>query len=159
MKLRKGDMWKYQADCVIITANATLRTDGCLVMGRGAAYQAWQKFPGCNKVFGRLIKRHLDDCAASHLTGVPYGVIMHPNQVNPMLGILQVKWHYSKPAELDLIEYSVGRLAEVATSIRFRSKLIFLNFPGIGNGGLKRTDVLPLIEILPHNVNVWELPE
>lgn len=39
----------------------------------------------------------------------------------------------------------------------WKSKKIHLNFPGIGNGGLKRSNVLPLLERLPDNVKVWEL--
>jgi len=35
---------------------------------------------------------------------------------------------------------------------------IHLNFPGIGNGGLPRTQVFPLLQPLPGNVTIWEYP-
>ncbi len=33
---------------------------------------------------------------------------------------------------------------------------VALNFPGIGYGGLNRNEVLPIISILPDNVEIWE---
>jgi hypothetical protein len=48
MKLTNGNMWSAypQADLFLITTNSTLKNDGCLVMGKGIALEAAQRFPG-----------------------------------------------------------------------------------------------------------------
>jgi hypothetical protein len=33
---------------------------------------------------------------------------------------------------------------------------VHLNYPGIGNGRLRREDVLPIIALLPDQVTIWE---
>ena len=45
----------------------------------------------------------------------------------------------------------LGNLAKKCLRIDFN-----VNFPGIGNGGLNKVDVLPLLSLLPDNVCIWE---
>ncbi|MCO5205659.1 MAG: hypothetical protein M9928_11545, partial [Anaerolineae bacterium] len=54
---RQGDMWSAwdSADLFVITTNSTLRADGALVMGRGIARQARNRFPGIAAALGRAI--------------------------------------------------------------------------------------------------------
>ena len=66
-----------------------------------------------------------------------------------------VKSHWKEPARLDIIEQSCKVLSYFLAKYPEISR-VDLNFPGIGNGKLKREDVLPLIEQLPDNVHVWE---
>jgi len=148
-------MWSEPADVYVVTANATIRSDGALVMGRGAALDAWRLYPGCNKVFGQKLTAHF---ARNGLKKEPYGVIIHSGQTKPDLAIFQVKWHYSEMAQLDLIEHSLTCLNGLANTVWKHAK-ISLNFPGIGNGGLPRIDVYCLIHDLPDNVSIWELPK
>lgn len=148
MITRNGDMWYSPADLRIFTGNATIKKNGALVMGRGAAKEALFRFPGCDKVFGDLITapHATTDDAPRH-----YGLVLHP--VLP-LGIFQVKRHYSMPAELEIIAFSVKKLIEhCAQNPKLR---VSMNFPGIGWGSLARADVLPLVERLPDAVTVWE---
>jgi len=153
MQLRKGDMFQHKADVLLVTANSYVTHNGVLVMGRGAAKQANDLYQ-CAEHFGWLVNDTI-----GHKARQRYGVIMgDPGCYNPecpyWLGIFQVKYHWRDEADLKLIEYSALKLTQLAIPDEFK---ISLNFPGIGNGRLRREDVLPLLEGLPGNVTVWEL--
>lgn len=153
MILCKGDMFAAHCHVLLVTANISLRNNGTLVMGRGAALQLAQKYPGIDAAFGRLIKQHVVT------TGIDwgYGVLaFRPNtQSACSVGIFQVKHHWAEAAKIELITASVDVLRRYALQ-DWAKKKIHLNFPGIGNGGLRRKHVLPLLERLPDNVKVWE---
>lgn len=170
MILRTGDMWTdSHADVILVTGNATVNAAGRLVMGRGAAAEAAVRFPGCAKVFGgELLKIRQQPPSASlnfklspadlvEMGSRPYGVLIHPTQFDPMLGVFQVKNDWAKPAVPKLIYISVDQLSDLAET-EWVGMRIALNFPGIGNGRLRREVVLPLIQGLPDNVSVWEKP-
>lgn len=146
MILKRGNMWDSKADLVLVTTNASVRSDGALVMGRGAAYEMTQRYRGIAHQFGALVK------AWSERSAKPYGAIVHPCTHTPELGIFQVKRHWRDKADPELIRNSVGCLVGAVRCF----DLVAINFPGIGNGQLRRDDVLPLIEGLPDNVEVWE---
>lgn len=58
-KFKTGDMWTaYTAvDLFLITTNSTLKQgDRALVMGRGIARQAKERFPGLDTALGRQIQ-------------------------------------------------------------------------------------------------------
>jgi hypothetical protein len=145
MLLRKGNMWKSEANLILFTGNSTIRKDGALVMGRGAALQTKQIFPGIEFELGKKIT--LADISK------PYGVIICETYSEPEIGVFQVKRNWRDDADTNLIRFSCIKLAEVANSY----KLIALNFPGIGYGRLKRNYVIGIIiSYLPDNVEVWE---
>jgi hypothetical protein len=162
MKLARGNMFLQQADLILVTTNSYVRSNGTLVMGRGAAAQVRQHLPGAEAIFGHRVRAITQGHVFSK-----YGVLIGPCPVchvdhNPQVhmagpqiqwGIFQVKYHWGRPAIPELISYSCTKLQEI--SHLYPS--ISLNFPGIGNGGLGRDEVLPLIEGLPGNVTVWEL--
>lgn len=150
MILRKGDMWEQShAGVILFTGNATIRTDGALVMGRGAALQAQTLFRGINKRLGGAI--------ACYTAAKPvYGVILDTTLENPMVGVFQVKYNYWDKADKYLITNSCKTLNLMANTVLHKT-LIAVNFPGIGYGGLDRRDVLPILQaLLPDNVEVWE---
>lgn len=149
MVLQRGNMWTSKADLICVTGNSTIRRDGCLVMGRGAALQCQHKFPGINRTFGGLIEMHAQEWGKDS----PYGVLVHHQIAQPDLGIFQVKHHYRDNAVKLLIMYSLMCLKDLAET---DYPLVAVNFPGIGWGGLRREDVLPLLGCLPDNVEVWE---
>lgn len=146
MILEEGNMWDVfgKTDMFCITTNATIKKNGALVMGRGIARQARDRFPGIDVVAGKIIV-DLYDYYLVHI-----GVYDNQN-----LFAFQVKHEYHNKAELDLIRRS---------SYKLFGKILFcgiervdLNFPGIGNGGLRREEVLSIISLLPDTVHVWEL--
>lgn len=128
---------------VIVTTNSTIKKDGAVVMGRGAAFQLKNKEMGIDRIFGRLITMRCH-------SGGFYGLVLHS-----YLGAFQVKYHFKDKAELSLIRKSTRRLKIIA---QIKPDCIFnLNFPGICNGKLKREHVLPIITKLPDNIHIWEL--
>ena|SRR5713101_4782445 len=149
MKLAKGDLFRDAfADVILVTTNDFVKSNGSLVMGRGAAAQLAKMYPEVPFSFGKLIK---GSASPSH-----YGVVIDPmSRGSRMYGAFQVKHEWFSKADLTLITYSclgLENLAKILPNWRFA-----LNFPGIGNGQLSREDVLPIIEnFLPDNVEVWE---
>jgi hypothetical protein len=153
MVVKYGNMWEdSRADLLLFTGNATVRRDGALVMGRGAALQAQVKFLNCNRAFGSLINHYYKD----HMAGTPYGLLIHPDMNRPKLGCFQVKRHYAEPADLDIIYHSTSMLLALAEQYQLRKLSIALNFPGIGYSRLQESDVIEIISCLPDNVEVWK---
>ncbi len=153
MKLCKGNLWTdSQATIKLFTGNSTVRADGALVMGRGAALEAQKLFPGCNKVFGSLIRQW----AVQQPDYLDYGVLLH-QMPDLCLGVFQVKRFWAQDASLDLIAYSAMTLQTLATEVHPTST-IAVNFPGIGWGRLPRGEVLPVLQdLMPAgNIEVWE---
>jgi hypothetical protein len=144
MRFEYGNIWStilYQkTHLLLITTNATITTQGKLVMGRGLAAEAKRLIPGVDEEAARVI--------AGRIT---YGFVKLPRY--PKLGLFQVKYHYAQRASLDLIQLSTNMLKEYALQ---HPERIDLNYPGIGNGGLNKRDVYPIISQLPDNVHIWQ---
>ena len=138
---KTGEMF-HARGYIIVTTNSFLTSEMRLVMGRGAAWRLKMKVPEIDRLFGNMIF-----ALCGHLGR--YGILFHKRY-----GALQVKYRFDEKARVDLIEFSLGKLAEIA---RKSPKLKFnVNYPGIGNGGLSKSDVRPLLDVLPDNVFVWE---
>ena len=161
MKLRTGDMWTESAHVVMVTTNATVRRIGTLVMGRGAAKEAAGRNP---RLAGWAGKRIWEIQEERNRRPVDYGLLITP-MVDRKAGsvwLFQVKWDWWERADVRLIEKSVDGFMAVLAGESGRAMQMLakgkvsLNFPGIGNGGLDRKEVLPVIERLPDNVTVWE---
>ncbi len=144
----KGDMWnrfrKVYLFC--ITTNGIITKDGRLVMGAGIAKEARDRLPGIDKDLAKAIKaKDSTRLPRSLWIGCPF---------NFAVVAFQVKNHFREKANISLIEHSCYLLLR---EILDRPHItIALNFPGIGYGGLKRSEVLPIISILPDNVEIWE---
>jgi hypothetical protein len=148
MKIKVGNLFDSKDMFIFVTANSYITTKGDLVMGRGAALELATRYPDLKSEFGSIIKEW-----CGHL-GV-YGTLVIPvyNEHSTLdnrqtYGIFQVKKHFKNLAELDLIKISADMLNKNPLTIS-------MNFPGIGNGGLKAKDVLPIIEFLDDNVTVY----
>jgi hypothetical protein len=139
MKLLQQDLWSVDADLIFVTSNSTIKKDGSLVTGKGAALQAAQRYSMLPIVAGKHIS-HLEE----------YYLKIFP-QFN--IGLLQTKLHWKDQASYYLTCLSISYLKEFA---RYYCGTIACNFPGIGLGGLKRSEVLPIIETLPNNVTICE---
>ena len=150
-RFQQGDMWTaYEsADLFLITTNNTLRQNGALVMGRGIARQARDRFPGLDLSLGKQIQKI---CGSQGI----YGLLISSRWPVVKLGTFQVKRHWREPAALALIESSAASLARWA--MEHPNSQICLNFPGIGLGRLPRSAILPILEQLPDNVTIWEYP-
>ena len=143
-----GDLWDElpRADVILVTTNATLNARNELVMGRGAALEAKQRFPRLPYWFGAcLIERHV----AGKLYGV-MGIGYHDGS-HALLGAFQVKYHWRDAARLEIVAFSAGQLTKIATTF----SRIALNCPAVGNGRLAAADVLPILEPLPSHVIIY----
>jgi hypothetical protein len=146
------------ADLFLITANSTLKKSShALVMGRGIARQARDRFPGLAEALGQHILNACGSPSASLRTGPgEYGLLISPRWPAAKLGAFQVKYHYRQPASLELIQHSTTALCDWCTE--HPKAAVALNFPGIGNGRLPRTAVLSILQQLPDTVTIWEYP-
>ena len=126
----------------LFTGNSFIKRNGALVMGRGAALEVRDMYPGIDKLIGL------------HLTHLGlYGLCLAGTNHNN-LGVFQVKRHFSEKAELDIIKHSVESLNQYARA--FGRTAIYMNYPGVGFGGLLATDVAPLLTTLPDNVFLYK---
>jgi hypothetical protein len=145
-------MWTTykSADLFLITTNSTLKKDThALVMGRGIARQAKERFPKLNLALGKQIQTICGSLGE-------YGLLISPRWPAAKLGAFQVKRHYSQPASLELIQRSTAALCTWCAE--HPDADVYLNFPGVGYGQLHREDVLPIISQLPEQVTIWEYP-
>jgi len=151
MILEKGNMWDVfgHTDLFLITTNPVRRKDGAVVMGRGIAKEAKDRFPKLPYDFGRALDMLHPEIDQSHV-----GCLGEYD--NQRIGWFMVKDHWASPAKLSIIEQSVFYLRHGYTWPHPERYRIDLNFPGIGNGKLSREEVLPLLENLPNSVHVWE---
>lgn len=148
MILERGDMWSVFpiTDIFMITTNPITRNDGAVVMGRGIALEAKDRFPSLPYDFGQALReRHPE--IDQHNVG-PIGWYD-----GKPIWFFMVKDHWRNNASLDIIRESVFYLRY---GYELGDQRIDLNFPGIGNGHLRREDVLPLLQELPDNIHVWE---
>lgn len=150
-----GNLWdehtNHRADLILVTTNSYINTLGRLVMGRGAAKEARDKFAGLDCALAREV---LKECG--HLGF--YGIIIDAN--NPSIGAFQVKDHYLADARLDFIQRSVEVMlapmwAGGTIPLVHRYYRIAMNYPGIGNGRLLIEHVRPIVEQLPDNVFIY----
>lgn len=120
-------------------------------MGRGLAKEAKERFPELPVWAAQEIMR---ECGTEHWNQpqkLRYGLLVGPNK---LLGLFQVKYHFWEAASTELIRWSCLHLlgwCENNPNIP-----VNLNYPGIGNGHLKESDVYPYIKELPDRVTVWK---
>lgn len=149
MILERGNMWDVfgKTDLFLVTTNPIRRKDGACVMGRGIALECAKRFPKFPYLLGDEIRlMEMDD------RRVNAGIVgVFDKQV---MGYFMVKEHWQREAKPGIIRKSVSDLLDEMTILQ--PGRVDLNFPGIGNGKLRREDVLPIIAHLPDNVHVWE---
>lgn len=124
-----GDLWaaRQPGDWVCITVNATLRSDGLLVMGRGIALEASKKYPWLQESLGLLIKQHgsrLEVLDQDRLIAFP------------------VKNHFKDKADINIILKSTLQLLDATSRIEGR---ILMPRPGAGYGRLDWLEVRPML--------------
>lgn len=131
MKEIIGNLWNYHTgrSTVVITTNGYIRSDGALVMGRGVAKEALDRFPGINKRLGALVRglgNHVH-----HLSDI--GIISFP-----------VKHKFFEDADIHLIQVSSIELRELLLMNGLTE--VYMPRPGCGNGRLDWANVRHTIE-------------
>lgn len=147
---RTGNLFDGTEDIKVITTNGCINAKGELVMGRGAALDAKTRYPNLPRIAAQEIKKY------PYLTMRGVYIYRFITIPNTQFGLFQVKYHWQEKADLVLIGQSSLRLRNMA---QVTPKVTYaLNFPGIGNGKLDKKIVMLLLEDLPENVIIYELP-
>lgn len=104
MILERGDMWSIfgKTDLFLITTNPIIRKDGAVVMGRGIAKEAKERFPKLPFDFANRIRQ-----LRNH---GPVRVNTIGRYDNQNIGFFMVKDHWAEEARLSIIEQSVAEL-------------------------------------------------
>lgn len=126
-----GDLWDawVEGHWIAITTNPTRDRYGKLVMGRGCALEAKQRFPDLPKFLGDWCRDN-GNVPTAHFK---YRLFTFP-----------VKHHWRERADLALIVTSARRLVTFARQLLPLYPKIFPLFtvrPGCGNGGLQWPEV------------------
>jgi hypothetical protein len=133
--------WKLP-NVYIFTGNPIIKNNGTIVMGRGAAKQVRDSYPGIDRDIARAITR----TPTRH-------VIWHAIAKSQWVGWFKVKDHWADPARMTIIVESVKQLRMVVEE--FPDHIFHMNYPGIGNGKLPIEAVERAISVLPDNVWVY----
>jgi len=146
-----------RANLLLVTTNASIKRSGQIVMGRGAAKQAAERWP---ELPSRIVQAAQE---ADHISSTGfrwYGLVLTDiYEKGTRVGAFQVKEEWWQRANLSIIQLSATMLRGIAVSQSLEFKRVAMNFPGIGNGGRTREEVLPLLADLPRHVFVYRRPE
>jgi hypothetical protein len=139
-----GDLWNHYAKphtIILLTTNGSTTKDGRAVMGRGNALQAKRNIPSIDAELGAKLRTD-----GNHIHSLDHGRIYN----------FPVKHQWFESARVELIEKSAAQLDKLAQ--RTPGNLFVLPRPGCGCGGLRWIAVKPVLEFLPDNVYVIDLP-
>ncbi len=148
MKEERGNLWEFKkrGHPIAITINGVVKRDSSrLVMGRGCALEAKNRFPDLDLILGDIILRK------------GYGLIwLYPEQIV----FFPTKYHYKEEADLWLIEHSCQELIKLWNHEHTKNErmleaeksegigsTLYLPRPGCGNGGKDwETEVKPILK-------------
>ena len=164
MIIRTTNMWNaIDIDLMLVTTNGYIAgyktPTQHLVMGRGAALESTIKYKDIAKIAASTIisdgypkidrKQPLFLYGMIQLPIAPYDAVY-----NNYIGLFQVKYYWGDKASLSLIGYSLTKL--FIWMQQNPDKVVGLNFPGIGYGGLHRENIIPMLEEFGDKLIVFE---
>ena len=132
MKEAIGNLWKAKPSFIkCITTNGDVKKNGELVMGRGIALQAKQRYPELPKLIGNCVKNNGNKVHYFK----EYNIISFPTKI-----------HWREKSNINLIVHSCYELNTLLDGL---NKQVVLPRPGCGNGGLDwKTKVKPVISMI-----------
>ncbi len=124
-----ADLWELHAAgaAVAVTTNGLLGRDGRVVLGRGCARQAGERFPWLPAALGRALAAR-----GNHVAHLGHRIASYPVEHDP----------FQLP-DPDLIARSARELAALADAEGWTE--VALPRPGCGGGGLSWGEVRPLL--------------
>ena len=139
----KGDMYAA-IGTMMFSAGSNLAPGGELIMDKSIKNKINRASLRFDKLFGQIIQ---DTCGDNGL----YGLILHGQ-----MGIFQAGY---KPRELNmnLFKFSMSKVSEKAKKNGF--KIYNMDVSSIGNGNGEIHVLMPVLEMLPDNVHIWEARE
>jgi O-acetyl-ADP-ribose deacetylase (regulator of RNase III) len=143
------NIFDFPCDAICVTTNGVVKNNGELVMGGGIALQFKNRYPKLPTILARHVSSKGNHCYAIIATYVaddlPYKHIVSFPTKND--------WKNNSP--LSLIQQSINELVSLTSVHRWDT--VALPFPGIGLGGLKYEEVLPLVERLDDRFHLFRL--
>jgi hypothetical protein len=138
MNILRANIWSYHPEhWIVIPTNIGWKKNGENVMGRGLAQQAAAKFPGLASWYGQVCR---DDAPRTWVKMcIKHSLLMFP--VKPLGADPSMAW--KQKAALDLIEHSARQLRNIIWNYAMK---VVMPMVGCGNGGLRREEVLPILE-------------
>ena len=147
-KLTYGDIFDYigVADCVCITTNGTIKSNGELVMGAGIAKQFYDRYNRQFNIAKKLAKllyggdpnlRRMFVVDSKY--NVCYRAISAEDNYGTNIVSFPTKNHFQDKGDLELIKKSAQRMVQFADA--YNLKNIIIPSPGTGCGQLKEEDV------------------
>ena len=130
MKEIKGNLFDYPVICK--TTNAVVKADGRLVMGKGIALQAKQRFKDIDLYLGNQVDYYGNRCFVYRSVKDKY-IISFPT-----------KHHWRDNSTLELIEVSTISLVDITNIYGFEK--VYLPRVGCCNGKLDWKNVKPILE-------------
>lgn len=150
MNILTGNMLSIvgSSDYVFFTSNSTPTSNNRLVMGKGIAQQFKNLLPNLPEVLGKKLYE-------ANLFCKLFGIMDSGLKVGRSnIWAFQTKTLFRFDSTPTILELSISMLKEIAENcpeLRFD-----LNYPAIGLGGMNINTVLPMISVLPDNVNIWQ---
>lgn len=151
MKEDYGDIWDLAEDfeAIVITTNGFIKDNGEVVMGRGIAKEAKERYPNLPKHLGDWVKANGN---VPGITNIVPNITVYDVWRPYYLLTFPVKPAYSfngapgwmVNADIELIRESAKLLVDLVDKNDI--KTVILPRPGCGNGRLKWGAVKPVIE-------------
>lgn len=143
-----GDIFSYvgKADCICITTNGTIKSNGELVMGAGVAKQFYDKYNSTHHIAKKLAKllyggepnlRKMHVVHSNH--NLCYRAIPAEHNFGTHVVSFPTKNHFQDKGDLELIKRSARRMVDFANEYDLNS--IIIPSPGTGCGQLNEEDV------------------
>ena len=156
-KVVRRNMFEDELDLYVVTTNGYITKDDKLVMGRGAALMAKRLCPRLPEIAAQLTQNVFDKVQGCRVYGfVESDSAKCIDKKVRRFGLFQVKYHWQDKADLALIGFSILSLNKCLNMFGHKT-CVGMNYPGIGNGGLTKEEVAPLLESLDKRVVVYEL--
>lgn len=135
MKEITGDLFNQECDAICITTNGVIKKDGSLVMGKGCALEAKEKYPILSSLLPVYIalNGNIPILVDKKALKSPYHIISFPT-----------KNHWKDKSDLNLILKSCDHLMKIIDFSNLEK--VILPRPGCGCGGLDWTIVKEKIQ-------------
>lgn len=143
-----GDIFDYvgKADCICVTTNGTIKSNGELVMGAGVAKQFYDRYNtthGIAKKLATLLFGRDANLKKLHVIRPEYNLCYRAIKAEDNFGTNVVSFptknHFQDKGDLELIKRSARRMVEFADVHDLKS--IIIPSPGTGCGQLNEEDV------------------
>ena len=143
-----GDIFDYvgKADCICVTTNGTIKSNGELVMGAGVAKEFYDRYNTSHRIANRLAELLYGgnpNLRKMHVVAPEYNVCYRAIAAEQNEGTHVVSFptknYFMDKGDLELIKRSARRMVDFANQYDLQN--IIIPSPGTGCGQLNESDV------------------